>query len=90
MKSSGCPDLIVSDYSMPVLNGVELLESFINKGCRCRHFAIISGKGILDISENLKRVTKYGTRFFTKPLDLDDFYDWLDLVEQEIIGHQNA
>jgi len=90
LKSSGCPDLIISDYNMPVLNGVELLESFIKKGCRCRHLAIFSGNGIRDIAENLKQVAKHGTRFFTKPLDLDDFYDWLDLVEQEIIGHQSA
>jgi CheY-like chemotaxis protein len=90
LKSSGCPDLIVSDYSMPVLNGLELLESFIKKGCRCRHFAIISGEGILDIIENLKRVTKFGTRFFTKPLNHDDFYDWLAQVEKEIIGHHSA
>jgi CheY-like chemotaxis protein len=90
LKSAGCPDLIVSDYNMPVVNGVELLESAIKKGCRCRHHAIISGKGLIDIKENLIRMAKYGTRFFTKPLDLDDFYDWLDLVEQEIIGHQSA
>lgn len=84
LQASGCPDLIVSDFTMPVVSGVELLESTIKKGCRCRHFAIISGNDITEM--NLIRMAKYGTRFFTKPLDLDDFYDWLDIVEQEMIG----
>ena len=84
LKSSGCPDLIVSDFNMPVVNGVELLESAISKGCRCRHFAVISGNTMLE--SDLIRMAKYGTRFFTKPLDLDDFYDWLDRVEKEILG----
>ena len=88
LKSSGCPDLIISDFNMPVVNGVELLESAMEKGCRCRHLALISAMGHME--ESLRRLAKYGTRFFTKPLDLDDFYDWLDRVERESIGHQSA
>jgi len=88
LKSTGCPDLIVSDYNMPVVNGVELLETIFKKGCHCRHFAIISGQGLMDIEEKMTRIAKHGTRFFAKPLDLDDFYDWLDRVEQQVFeGH---
>lgn len=83
-----CPDLIVSDYDMPVVNGAEFLESAMKKGCRCRHLAIITGK---DLPEgDLIRLAKYGTRFFNKHLDLDDFYSWLDRIEAEIAEHPTA
>jgi len=84
LKAKGvCPDLIISDFNMPTVNGVELLESLVGKGCRCRHLALISG----DTSSlsHYSRVAKFGTRYFTKPLDIDDFYDWLDRVELDTI-----
>jgi len=77
-----CPDLIISDYNMPRVNGVELLASTMEKGCHCRHLALITAQGLLDA--DLTRVAKYGTRYFTKPLDFDDFFPWLDRVEKEI------
>jgi len=88
MREAGCPDLIISDFNMPVVNGVELLESTIEKGCRCRHLALMSAMGHME--ENLRRLAKYGTRYFIKPLDLDDFYPWLDLVEKEIYERPSA
>ena len=75
----GCPDLIISDIDMPVVNGVELLESLLKKGCRCHHLALISGKGIPE--SDLTKVTEHGALYFTKPLDLTRFYAWLDRVE---------
>jgi CheY-like chemotaxis protein len=82
LKITGCPDIIVSDFNMPRVNGVEFVESFLNKGCQCRHIAIISGDNLKQL--DLNRMAKHRTRFFTKPLDLDDFYDWLDQIEQGI------
>jgi uncharacterized Fe-S cluster-containing radical SAM superfamily enzyme len=67
---------------MPGVNGVELLKSTMEKGCHCRHLALISVKGLVEA--DLNRVAKYGTRYFTKPLDFDDFFPWLDRVEKEI------
>ena len=88
MREAGCPDLIVSDFNMPVVNGVELLESAIEKGCHCRHLALMSAKGLMEA--DMRRLAKYGTRYFTKPLDLDDFYPWLDRVEKEIYERPSA
>jgi len=80
LNDEGCPDLIISDFNMLGVNGVELLESTMKKGCRCRHLALISGRGILET--DLMRLAKYGTRHFTKPLNLDDFNAWLDRIER--------
>jgi len=82
MHDSGCPDLIITDLIMPGMNGVELLESAMKRGCRCRHLALISGTMITE--KDSQRMAKYGTHFFTKPLNLHDFYDWLEKVEKEI------
>ncbi len=78
-----CPDIIISDFNMPVMNGVDFLESIIQKGCHCRHLALISGYGIMD--NDLMRMKKSGVRYFAKPIDLDDFYGWLDRVEQDVL-----
>ena len=87
MHDSRCPDLMIVDYKMPVVNGAELLESHAKKGCRCRYLALMSGAGIPHL--DLKRLAKYGTRYFSKPLDFNYFYAWIDCVEQDIADTRN-
>jgi CheY-like chemotaxis protein len=79
MHDEGCPNLIISDYCMPMMNGVDLLEFIKSKGCRCGHLALISGNGVPEA--DLNRVVELGISNFTKPLTLD-FYTWLDRVAQ--------
>ena len=40
---TSCSDLIVSDVNMLGQNGIDFVEQLINKGCRQRHFALMSG-----------------------------------------------
>lgn len=87
-QNSQCPDLIISDVNMPEISGVELLEAAIRNGCRCRHFALITGQGFRE--QDLIRMARFGTRFFIKPLALVDFYAWLDRVEHEIVKHHTG
>lgn len=88
LHDSGCPDLIISDFNMPLMNGAELLEGNQKKGCRCRHIALVSGEVIPE--SDLNRMAKYGTRFFIKPIDFGDFYDWLSRVEIDGIKKQQS
>ena len=78
-----CPDVILSDYNMPQVNGMEFLEDVRNRGCQCTHVAIITGKGLAE--DDLIRMAKLDTRFFLKPVDFQQLYDWLDRIEKEIL-----
>lgn len=77
---SGCPDIIISDYDMPEVNGVKFVERLFEKGCQCRHIALLSGVLIPD--KDMRRLAKYGTRFFTKPLDYAEVEAWLMLRDR--------
>ncbi|MEI6788613.1 MAG: response regulator [bacterium] len=80
-----CPAVIISDVDMPSVNGVALLELIMKKGCRCRNLALISGKGMEHA--DLIRMAKYGTRYFTKPLDLTEFNAWIDRIDKDVDWH---
>lgn len=80
LPDSQCPDIIISDADMPEVTGVEFFDSIISRGCKCKHLAILSGKGIPD--HDMKRMAEYGVRYFTKPLDYAEFEAWLMLREQ--------
>lgn len=71
-----CPDLILTDFDMPHVNGVVFLETLRNKGCRCPHFAMMSGNAISDAM--LARAEKLGAKFFTKPFPRAEIKDWVD------------
>jgi DNA-binding response OmpR family regulator len=77
---STCPDIIITDYDMPGMNGMKFIETIINKGCQCRNIAVLSGKMIPDA--DMKRFAEFGTRSFTKPLDYAEFEAWLTLRER--------
>jgi len=77
---STCPDIIISDYDMPEVDGAQFIETIMKKGCKCKRLALLSGKGIPD--SVMMRLAKYGTRFFTKPLDFVELEVWLMLAER--------
>jgi CheY-like chemotaxis protein len=75
-----CPDIIITDFDMPEVSGATFIETIFNKGCRCRHVAMHTGVGVSD--HDMRRLAKYGTRFFTKPLDFAEFDAWMMLRER--------
>ncbi len=79
LRDTGCPDIIISDFNMPVMKGDELLTSRIDKGCRCRHLALITGTQLSE--PELLKLADYGIRYFKKPLELSEFFTWLNQIE---------
>ena len=62
-------------------NGIDFLEVLIQKGCRQRHIALMSG----NFSDtDLARAAKIGCALFAKPLELDAITAWVEVVEKSI------
>lgn len=78
-----CPDVIITDYDMPIVNGIDFLVNVLQRGCKCNHIAIFTGKGLDE--EDVNRMAKYGSRHFLKPLDFDEMFDWIDRVERKAV-----
>ena len=66
---------------MPFKRGVEFFEDQIKKGCKCKHFFLMSG----DFSnEDLSKAKLLGLNTFVKPFRLEDITNMLDQIEKEI------
>ena len=80
-----CTDIILMDINMPVMKGIDFIEKQMQKGCHCRHLALMSGDYT---SDDMQRVSELGLKFFQKPFDIADVFDWLDQIEQNINPHR--
>ena len=80
-----CTDIILTDINMPVMRGIDFIEKQMQKGCHCRHLALMSGDYT---SDDMQRVSELGLKFFQKPFDIADVFDWLDQIEQNINPHR--
>jgi DNA-binding response OmpR family regulator len=78
-----CGDIMVTDFQMPGLNGLELLEFQARKGCKMdiRNKSIISG--YID-DRSRQRVSELGGTFLQKPFTLNALSEWLDACEKRI------
>ena len=81
-KGTCCADLIISDVSMMGKNGIDYIEELVKKGCRQRHFALMSG----DFSEtDMVRAAQMGCALFGKPLEMGALKTWVEVVEESIL-----
>lgn len=78
-----CCDVMITDFLMPGVNGVELLEHQLRKGCALdvRNKAVISG--YVD-GANRDRIREISCMFFQKPFTIFALSEWLDRCEQRM------
>lgn len=77
-RIQACPDLIISDFDMPFVNGIQFLEKLKQKKCKCRSIAIISGSWM---EQDLKKIVPAGVTVFSKPLHFQRFSEWLSEIK---------
>jgi DNA-binding response OmpR family regulator len=82
---TSCADLILSDVNMHAANGIDYIQQLIQKGCRQRHFALMSGNFS---DHDLTRGSELRCKLFTKPLDMDEVKNWIEGVERSIASER--
>jgi CheY-like chemotaxis protein len=75
-----CGDIMLTDYRMPGMNGIDLIRSQDRSGCKI----IRSNKALLSgflSDDKLSDVRELGVAFFEKPVDFTDLGRWVDKCE---------
>ncbi len=74
LLKNGCPDAILSDVNMPLVNGVKFIQELKRKGCTCSKIGLMSG----DWSEvDIQTAVRLDATIFFKPFDLKSLLSWI-------------
>jgi len=82
-QNAPCADILITDFEMPKMNGIELLQNQIQRGCPVdtTSKAVISGRGSIGNDEAIKQL---GVSFFKKPINIGEISKWAKECEQHI------
>jgi DNA-binding response OmpR family regulator len=78
-----CADILITDFDMPHMTGVKMIERQQARGCRLepRNKAVISG--FMD-DEYIRKTGEMGCAFFRKPFLLTDLDPWIKECESRM------
>ena len=76
-----CSDLIISDVSMPNVNGLEFVENLRKNGCKIKNIALVSG---FWTEKNISKAKGLGCAVFHKPVAPEELFEWIDTCEKGI------
>ncbi len=81
---NACADIIVTDFMMPNMNGIELLKAQTKRGCKLtiKNKAITSGYDFEDMG--VPDLHELGCAFFRKPFNFEEMSAWLSERELQM------
>ena len=76
-RSHPCADVMLVDYFMPNMNGLEFLKLLEERGCGAAqgNKAIITAYGTSELCQELDQL---GVKYFKKPFRFPEIVKWLD------------
>ena len=80
-EDQSCTDVIISDIKMPLLNGLDFIAEQIEKGCKCKNIALMSGRFTM---ADFAKAKTLGLTLFPKPFSLAEIRKWLVDIETDI------
>jgi len=83
-----CPDIIITDFDMPNVNGVTFFETLRKNGCNSVTIALMSAH--LIPREALERASKLEVKFFAKPFHRSQLENWLDRIEPRLLQESQS
>ena len=63
------------------MKGIDFIENQLAKGCSCKHLALMSGDFT---NEDVQRAKELNLKFFKKPFEIAEVFQWLDSIEPQI------
>ncbi len=82
-KESACADVIISDYMMPEMSGLDFFKLQRARGCKAseRNKALMTASTSPDIQQEIEEL---GCFFLKKPFRIDELKKWLQQCEQRL------
>ena len=78
-----CIDVLITDFNMPNMNGIELLRLQRKRGCK----ALDANKALMSAMTTPRQqsaIKELGCHFFRKPFKLSEIKQWIDECAERI------
>jgi CheY-like chemotaxis protein len=83
-RETPCADIIITDNHMPNMTGLEFIRQQQLRECKglVKYKAVMSGSWA---PEELELANSLGCKIFTKPVCINDLYNWMEECEKMIL-----